>query len=72
MPAANSGKRDGLPRLLTLRQAAEALGISIWTLRERIWAGELPVVTFPGGRKQFLDARDLEALIERNKRVFDQ
>jgi hypothetical protein len=38
-------------------------------MRERIWAGQIPVVQFPGGRKQYVDRHDLEALIESNKRV---
>jgi hypothetical protein len=57
------------PRLLPLKQAAEYLGLTVWALRERIWAGALPVVQFPGGRKQYLDVRDLDGFIETNKRV---
>jgi hypothetical protein len=56
------------PRLLALRQAADYLGLTVWALRERIWAGALPVVQFPGGRKQYLDVRDLDEFIEANKR----
>ena len=36
-------------------------------MRERIWAGDIPVVRFPGGRKQFIDTEDLEDFIQRNK-----
>lgn len=57
------------PRLLPLKRAAEYLGLTVWGMRERIWAGDIPVVQFPGGRKQFIDTKDLEAFIERNKRV---
>ena len=58
-----------LPRLLTLRQASEYLGLTVWALRERIWNGQLPVLQFPGGRKQYLDRNDLDGFIERNKRT---
>ena len=55
------------PRLLTLKAAAEVLGLTVWGMRERIWAGQIPVVRFPGGRKMFVDSLDLESFIERNK-----
>lgn len=56
------------PRLMTVRAAAEYLGLTVWATRERIWAGALPVVQFPGGRKQYLDVRDLDEFIEKHKR----
>jgi predicted site-specific integrase-resolvase len=55
------------PRLLPLKKAAEYIGLTVWALRERIWAGQIPVVRFPGGRKIFIDIQDIEAFIERNK-----
>jgi hypothetical protein len=55
------------PRLLPLKDAAQWLGLTVWSLRERIWAGDIPVVKFPGGRKQFIDVQDLEEFIQRNK-----
>lgn len=55
------------PRLLTLKGAAEWLGLTVWAMRERIWAGDIPVVRFPGGRKMYLDVLDLEAFISGNK-----
>ncbi len=58
-----------LPRLMTIKQASLFLGLTTWALRERIWSGQLPVVTFPGGKKQFLDRNDLEGFIQRNKRI---
>ena len=57
------------PRLLPLKKAAEYLGLTTWAMRERIWAGDIPVVRFSGGRKQFIDTQDLESFIERNKTV---
>jgi len=58
-----------LPRLLTLKKAAEYLGLTTWGMRERVWAGDIPVVRFPGGRKQFIDMKDLDSFIERHKTV---
>jgi len=55
------------PRLLTLKAAAGWLGLTIWAMRERIWAGDIPVIKFPGGRKMFIDRNDLEAFINTNK-----
>ena len=57
------------PRLLPLREAARYLGLSVWAMRERCWAGDLRVVRFKGGRKIFLDIRDLEKFIEQSKTI---
>lgn len=57
------------PRLMTIKQASEYIGLTVWALRERIWAGQIPVVQFPGGRKQYVDSQDIEAFIQQNKRV---
>ncbi len=57
------------PRLLPLKKAAEYMGLTVWAMRERIWAGQIPVVQFPGGRKQYIDIQDLEAFIQSNKRT---
>jgi hypothetical protein len=59
------------PRLLPLKAAADYLGLTTWGMRERIWAGQIPVVRFPGGRKMFIDRMDLENFIESNKRVIE-
>ena len=58
------------PRLLPLKKAAEYLGLTVWSMRETIWAGDIPVIRFPGGRKMFIDVLDLEDFIKRNKEVF--
>jgi excisionase family DNA binding protein len=57
------------PRLLTIKKAAEYLGLTVWAVRERIWTGHIPVVQFPGGRKMYVDIRDIEEFIKKNKRV---
>lgn len=56
------------PRLLDLRQAAAYLGegISVWSLRNAVWSGELPAVRL--GRKLWFDRRDLDAMVDRLKR----
>jgi predicted site-specific integrase-resolvase len=55
------------PRLLPLKKAAEVLGLSVYGLRERIWAGQIPVVRFSDGGKMYVDSRDLEKFVERHK-----
>ena len=57
------------PRLLPLKAAAEYLGLTVWAIRERIWAGQIPVVQFPGGRKQYIDIEDINKFIDDNKRT---
>ena len=59
----------GNPRLLPLKDAAAWLGLTVWAMRERIWAGQIPVVQFPGGRKQYVDVQDLESFIQNNKKT---
>jgi excisionase family DNA binding protein len=62
------GIQDPLsPRLLDVKTAAEYTGLSVWTIRKALWDGHLSVVLLPGGRKQWIDVQDLEALIQRCK-----
>ena len=65
-PAKGISSRMG-PRLLTLKQAAEYLGLTLWAMRERVWAGDIPVIRFPNGRKMYIDSHDLDAFITQNK-----
>jgi excisionase family DNA binding protein len=51
------------PRLLSLRQAAEYLGLSTWTVRGLIDTGALPRVQLPV-RKILIDREVLDRLIE--------
>ncbi len=55
------------PRLLPLKEAARWLGLTTWAMRERVWAGQIPVVRFDGGRKMYIDTQDLEAFVDQNK-----
>ena len=59
------------PRLLPLKKAAEVLGLTTWAMRSRIWAGDIPVVRFQGGRKLYIDIRDIEDFIEQNKMRYE-
>jgi excisionase family DNA binding protein len=56
-------------RLLTLSQACVYLGLSEWKLRSLIHDGKLPIVELNGGEKWWLDKRDLDALVDRNKKL---
>ncbi len=58
-------------RLYTLKEAAEYLGRSEWSMRELIWAGRIPVVRSEGGRKIFIDIEDLNHLIDQNKSIYN-
>lgn len=55
------------PRLVDVHGAGAYLGISSWTVRELVWTKKLPEVRI--GRRLLFDVRDLDALVERNKRV---
>ncbi len=57
-------------RLFTLKEAAEYLGRSVWSMRELIWSGSIPVVKTDQGRKNFLDIEDLNDFIKRNKSFY--
>ncbi len=57
-------------RLFTLKEAAQYLGRSEWSMRELIWAGISPVVKASGSRKIFIDIQDLDAFISRNKSIY--
>ncbi|MFZ0930605.1 MAG: helix-turn-helix domain-containing protein [Syntrophobacteraceae bacterium] len=54
-------------QLLSLKDAAQYLGLTDWALRERVWQGHIPFVRFPGGKKQYFHVKDLEIFIEENK-----
>jgi len=58
------------PRLLPLKKAAENIGLTVWGLREAVWAGLIPVIRLgPKGRKMFIDVKDIEIFIQQNKEV---
>jgi excisionase family DNA binding protein len=72
----------GWPRLLSVDQAAAYLGLSFWTFRELVNAGDVPAVRVPRPntprmreqralsdtiRRLLIDRSDLDALVERWK-----
>jgi excisionase family DNA binding protein len=59
------------PRLLSLKKAAEYLGVSEWGMRTIIWNGDIPSVRYPGGRKFYIDVKDLDAFVEANKTTYN-
>lgn len=60
-------------RLYSIPEAAEYLGLSIWSIRERIWAGHLPYIKpdpiepDKKGRRILLDIQDLDQWVETHK-----
>jgi excisionase family DNA binding protein len=63
-PETATTTKTATTRLLSLQQAAAELGMSVWTLRDLIGAGELRAVQPPGVRRIYLDRRDVERAIE--------
>jgi hypothetical protein len=57
-------------RLYTLKEGAEYLGRSDWGMRDLIWKRLIPVVKIYGGRKIYLDIKDLDVFIEKNKAIY--
>ena len=60
------------PICVDVRQAAQMLGVSVWSLREYIAAGELPAVKLPAtkgpstrSRRVLIAVTDLEAFVAR-------
>lgn len=55
-------------RLFTVEEAAHYLGRTVWSMRELVWKGSLPIVR--EGKRIFIDVNDLEKYIERNKSTY--
>ncbi len=55
----------GNKRLYNLKEASPYFGRSVWSMRELIWAGKIPIVR--DGRRIFVDILDLEKFVETNK-----
>lgn len=59
-----------IPRLVKTKQAAEYLAISQWKLRNLVQEGLIPYIEDGGGTSPWrFDVRDLDAYIERSRRV---
>lgn len=58
------------PRLVKTKQAAEYLAISEWKLRNLVQQGLVPYIEDGGGTSPWrFDIRDLDAYVERSRRV---
>ena len=55
-------------RLFSLKEAADYLGISIWTMRGLTWNNSLRIVRF--SRRIYVDRKDLDNFIEKNKTLY--
>jgi len=55
-------------RLYTLKEVAFYLGRGLHGVRDMIYRGDIPMVR--NGRKMFVDIRDLDNFIERNKSIY--
>ena len=55
-------------RLFSLREASLYLGRPVSGVRTLIWNGKLPYLQ--EGRKQYVDVKDLDNYIDRNKQCF--
>ena len=63
------GIRNPLPkRLYTLSEAAHYLGRTLWSMRELVWKGSIPIVR--EGKRIFVDVTDLEAYVSKNKTTY--
>jgi excisionase family DNA binding protein len=55
-------------RLYTLSEAAGYLGRTLWSMRELVWSGKIPIVR--DGKRIFVDVRDLESYIAKHKMTY--
>lgn len=67
------GKAQGIPyplskRLYTLPEAGLYLGRTVWSMRELVWKGHLPIVR--DGRRVFIDVSDLDLYISKHKMIY--
>lgn len=63
------GISNPLPqRLLTLPQAANYLGRTLWSMRELVWKGSIPIVR--DGKRIFVDITDLDSYVTKNKMIY--
>ena len=63
--------KDELPKLLTIRQAAEILNVHIETLRRWDKKGKLKAIIVNERGDRRYDPRDLEAILKNKKNKYD-
>lgn len=63
------GIANPLPkRLFTLPEAANYLGRTLWSMRELVWKGSIPIVR--ERKRIFVDVNDLESYIAKHKMTY--
>lgn len=62
-----SGASGPPRRLLGVEEAAAYLSLSVWTIREMEWRGDLRRVRLPRIRRLLFDRADLDRLVEEGK-----
>lgn len=66
-----------VPRLMSLEIAAHYTSLGVWSLRQLVWAGKLPVVRVPRPdgsgdmRRVLIDRNDLDQYIESLPREYE-
>ena len=55
-------------RLYTLPEAAHYLGRTLWSMRELIWKGSIPIVR--EGKRIFIDINDLHVYVTKHKTTY--
>jgi hypothetical protein len=60
---------DPLPkRLYSLPETAHYLDRTLWSMRELMWKGSIPIVR--EGKRIFVDINDLESYVTRHKTTY--
>lgn len=59
---AGSPQQSIVPRLITIKQAAEYCSCSVWAIRQAIWSRELRACMI--GKRFLIDRADLDAFID--------
>lgn len=67
MSRATETAQQPAQRLYDLKAAATYLGRSVYAMRELVWSRQLPIIRSGPGGKQYIDVKDLDAFIEKNK-----
>ena len=55
-------------RLYSLKESAYYLGRTLWSVRELVWKGSIPIVR--EGKRIFLDIEDLQSYVVKHKTTY--